>query len=208
MSDKKENENIDRRRFLRTAGRAACGLALGGIAYRVISAHLDEETAGPRSRYVWQIDPEKCTFCGDCETACMRTPSAVKAVNDQKKCSFCVVCYGHISDKQIDSDKIETEGERICEYGAVTRRNYSGGKDGYFIYEIDHDKCTGCGKCAKECNEKGTKSMFLIIRPDLCLNCNSCNIAAVCPENAIDRLWFGPEDDFRGFYELEGMSYE
>ncbi|TKG96430.1 hypothetical protein EYV94_04045 [Puteibacter caeruleilacunae] len=206
MNEKKATSKVDRRNFLRKAGQAACGLALGGIAYRVISGHMDEETEGPKSRFVWQIDPDKCTFCGDCETACVRTPSAVKAVNDQKKCSSCVVCYGHISNKEIPSEKIMSDGIRVCESDAVTRKNYSGGKDGYFIYDIDDDKCTGCGKCAKACNDKGTKSMFLIIRPDLCLNCNSCNIAAKCPEGAVDRLYFGPEDDFRGIYELEGMS--
>jgi len=47
--------------------------------------------------------------------------------------------------------------------------------------------------------------MFLIIRPDLCLSCNSCDIASACPEGAIDRLYMGPEDDFKGIYELEGM---
>lgn len=208
MTEKKVNRNVGRRSFLRNAGRAACGVALGGIAYRVVSAHMDEETAGPKSRFVWQIDPEKCKFCETCEVACVRTPSAVKAVNDQKKCSFCVVCYGHIENKEIESEKIMSDGIRVCPYDAVSRRNYSGGPEGYFIYEIDDKKCTGCGKCAKACNAKGTKSMFMIIRPDLCLNCNSCNIALKCPENAIDRLYFGPEDDFRGFYELEGMSFD
>ncbi len=201
-------KNMDRRKFLLNAGRAACGLALGGLAYRVVGAHMNEETAGPKSRYVWQIDPEKCTFCGECEKACVRTPSAVKAVNDQKKCSSCVVCYGHISNKEIASNKIMTDGIRVCPHDAVSRKNFSGGDDGYFIYDIDHKKCTACGKCAKACNDKGTKSMFLIIRPDLCLNCNGCNIAAACPEGAIDRLYYGPEDNFRGIYELENMSFD
>ena len=200
---KEGNKKLDRRNFLRNAGRAACGLALGGIAYRVISAHMVEETAGPRSRYVWQIDPEKCTFCGDCETACVRTPSAVKAVNDQKKCSFCVVCHGHYKGEYFPAHGIVSKEELICPEDAVTRKNHSGGDNGYFIYDIDHDKCTGCGKCAKECNTEGTRSMFLIIRPDLCLNCNTCDIYRKCPEKAIDRLWIGPEDDYRGIYELD-----
>ena len=201
MSDK----NINRRNFLRKAGRSACGLAIAGTAYHIIGDHLNAETAGPKSRFVWQIDPDKCTACGICETACVRTPSAVKAVNDQKKCSYCVVCYGHISNKEIDSDKIMTDGERVCEYDAVKRVNYSGGDDGYFIYQIDDKKCTGCGKCVLACDEKGTRSMFLLIRPDLCLNCNSCEIANKCPDDAIDRLYIGTEDDFKGIYEFENM---
>jgi len=198
---------MDRRKFLVSLGRATCAVAIGGVAYRIISNQLDPEKAGPKTRYVWAIDPEKCNGCGICETACVRNPSAVKAVNDQKKCSFCVVCYGHISNKEIASDKIMSEGIRICEYDAVKRESFSGTEDGSFIYTIDDKKCTACGLCVKNCLEKGTKSMFLIIRPDLCIACNSCNIAAKCPQKAIDRVYFGPEDDFKGEYGLEGEGY-
>ncbi len=193
----------DRRKFLINAGRIACGLAIGGVTYRVVSAHLNEDTAGPRTRHAWQIDPIKCKACDKCKTMCVRTPSAVKAVNDQKKCSFCVVCYGHISNKRIASEKIMTEGKRICPKDAVKRIDYSHRPDGYFIYEIDEDKCDGCGKCVEACTKKGTKSMFLIIRPDLCLNCNSCKIAINCPAQAVDKVFIGPEDDFKGIWEFE-----
>jgi electron transport complex protein RnfB len=192
---------MDRRKFIVNLGRATCALALGGVAYRVAGKHLTAGETGPTSRFVWAIDPEKCNGCGICETACVRTPSAVKAVNDQKKCSFCVVCYGHISNKNIESDKIMSEGERVCKYDAVQRKNFSGTSDGSFVYSIDDKKCTACGLCVKNCNEKGTRSMFLIIRPDLCLACNSCNIAAKCPQKAIDRVYIGPEDDFKGEYD-------
>jgi electron transport complex protein RnfB len=194
---------MDRRKFLVNFGRAACTLAIGGVAYRIVGKHINPDTAGPVSRYVWAIDPEKCTGCGICESACVRTPSAVKAVNDQKKCSLCVVCYGHITNKNISSDKIMTEGIRVCKHDAVVRKSYSGDPDGYFTYNIDDNKCTGCGLCVKYCNEKGSRSMFLIIRPDLCLACNSCNIADKCPEKAIDRVYIGPEDDFKGEIGLE-----
>ncbi|HBZ25639.1 MAG TPA: hypothetical protein DEO54_05285 [Rikenellaceae bacterium] len=194
---------MDRRKFLVNLGRGACAIVIGGVTYRVVKNQLNPQGAGPKTRFVWAIDPHKCNGCGICEVACVRTPSAVKAVNDQKKCSFCVVCYGHISDKQIASDKIISDGKRVCPHDAVVRESYSGTVDGTFIYTIDDKKCTGCGKCVKNCTEKGTQSMFLIIRPDLCIACNSCNIAAKCPQNAIDRVWFGPEDDFKGEYELE-----
>jgi len=194
---------MDRRKFLVNCGRAACTLAIGGITYRIIDAHLDPEKAGPATRYVWAINPEKCNGCGICETACVRNPSAVKAVNDQKKCSNCVVCYGHITNKDIPSDKILSEGIRVCQYDAVKRTNFSGGVDGSFIYTIDDKLCVGCGKCVAKCLTKGSKSMFLIIRPDLCLACNSCNIAAKCPQHAIERVYIGYEDDYKGEYELE-----
>lgn len=198
-----KDKGMNRRTFLMNCGRAACALTIGGIAYRVIGKHLNPEEAGPATRFVWAIDPEKCNGCGICETACVRTPSAVKAVNDQKKCSNCVVCYGHISNKDIASDKIMSEGAKVCKYDAVVRKNYSGGVDGTFTYMIDDKKCTACGKCVHNCNIKGSKSMFLIIRPDLCLACNSCNIAAKCPQHAIDRVYIGSEDDYKGEYELE-----
>ena len=192
-----------RRKFILLAGRAACGIAIGGLAYRVIGKHLNEDEAGPRTRHAWQIDVNKCKACDGCKVYCVRKPSAVKAVNDQKKCSFCVVCYGHITNKHIDSEKILSEGKRVCPYDAVKRIDYSGRPDGYFIYEIDDDLCDGCGKCVELCTKKGTKSMFLIIRPDLCLNCNTCNVAIHCPEKAVDKVFIGPEDDFKGIWELE-----
>ena len=96
----------------------------------------------------------------------MRKPSAVKALNDQKKCSNCVVCYGHITDTHIESDKIDSEGDRVCPVDAVERKNFSGGLDGMFLYSNDPKLCIACSKCVKRCNEHGTKSMFLAIRPE------------------------------------------
>jgi len=196
--------NPGRRRFIEFGGRLIGVAALGGTGWRIFAgsdpAAVFSQPTGP---YVWRINPDKCTFCGLCETACVRNPSAVKAVNDQKKCSYCVACYGHLSDLHIASDLIQSQGKRVCSYDAVTRREFSGGKDGYHIYTIDDAKCTACGKCAKLCNTLGTKSMFLIIRPDLCIGCNRCSIAAACPEHAVEWAHSYPEDDFRGDYELE-----
>ena len=59
-----------RRNFLVNAGRAACGLVLGGVAYRVLSAYASEETAGPKSHWVWQIDPQKCALTSARKPAC------------------------------------------------------------------------------------------------------------------------------------------
>lgn len=198
-----------RRKFLVKAGQAACACLLGGTTWRVFFSpkNPDAEFDQPRTRYAWQINPDKCTFCGKCATACVRKPSAVKAVNDQKKCSFCVVCYGHIIDQDIDSSKIDSHGKRVCPNDAVSRRHYSGGPDGCFIYTIDDKRCIGCGKCAKRCNGYGTKSMFLLIRPDLCLGCNECAIADACPSHAIERVHLTCEDDFRGEYGFDDTGF-
>ena len=198
--------NPDRRRFIRFGGQLTGAAVLGGAAWRVFSGGDPEAVfSQPKGPYVWRINPDKCTFCGRCETACVRKPSAVKAVNDQKKCSYCVACYGHLADLRVSSEMIQGKGVRVCPYDAVRREEFSGGQNGYHIYTIDDAKCTACCKCTKRCNQLGTKSMFLIIRPDLCIGCNRCAIAAVCPDDAIEWAHSYPEDDFRGFYELENL---
>jgi electron transport complex protein RnfB len=195
---------MSRRNFIRIAGQMAGGAVLAGIGARVFSPPAEDAEFIPQERrFAWQIDPEKCRYCGLCETTCVRKPSAAKAVNDPKKCSNCVVCYGHIKNTHIASAKIDAEGKRVCPHDAVLRKNFSGGVDGMFLYSHDHAGCTGCGKCVKACNERGTKSMFLVIRPDLCLGCNECAIAVACPYDAIERIPREPVDDFRGVHGLE-----
>ncbi|MEO0017840.1 MAG: hypothetical protein RLZZ522_1123 [Verrucomicrobiota bacterium] len=196
--------NPGRRKFIQFGGQLIGTAVLGGSAWRVFSgADPEAEFIQPKRPYVWRINTDKCTFCGLCETACVRQPSAVKAVNDQLKCSYCVACYGQLSDLSIASDLIDAKGQRVCPYDAVLRQESGGGKDGYHLYTIDQDRCTGCCKCAKRCNTLGTKSMFLLIRPELCIGCNRCSIAAVCPEDAIELVHCYPEDDYRGDFSLD-----
>ena len=190
-----------RRSHLRLGGQLLGALALGAATARVFSPpDEDAEFIAQGRRFAWQVVPDKCQYCGLCETSCVRKPSAVKAINDPKKCSNCVVCYGHTLDTHIDSDKIDSEGERVCPVDAVVRENFSGGADGMFLYSNDHALCIGCSKCVQRCNEHGTKSMFLAIRPDLCLGCNECAIAVACPHDAIERIPREAVDDYRGDY--------
>lgn len=53
------------------------------------------------------------------------------------------------------------------------------------IPEIDKDKCTFCGKCARFCqyNALATLPEDLLFFPELCHGCGGC--ALVCPEGAI-----------------------
>jgi electron transport complex protein RnfB len=48
--------------------------------------------------------------------------------------------------------------------------------------------CIGCGKCVTGCSAFGNGSLFLQVRHDRCLNCNSCSIARSCPSNAYKRV--------------------
>lgn len=190
-----------RRNFLRRTSQAAGAATLTAAAARIFSPPgEDAEFIAQGRRFAWQIDPERCRSCGICETACVRKPSAAKALNDPKKCSNCVVCYGHITDSHIDSDKIDSDGARVCPVDAVKRINFSGGADGMFLYEQDHGKCIGCARCVKRCTSHGTRSMFLAIRPDLCLGCNECAIARACPHDAVERVPRETLDDYLGDY--------
>ncbi len=207
MKQAVSNEATSRRIFLEKIGRAAGVLFLGGICGRVLGTKDPQANfIQPESRYGWWIDPEKCQFCQVCESACVRKPSAVKAVNDQKKCSNCVVCYGHIFDRKIESSKIETEGSRVCPHNAVSRIRFAGGEDGYYLYKIDHSRCTGCGICARECNRDGSRSIFMVIRPDICFGCNDCAIAKACPHDAVKRVPLASASEFRGIWIPEENS--
>ena len=239
---------IDRKEFFRRSGHALGLAVLGTLGARMLMNPSDEaEFIAQGRRFAWQIDPDKCQSCGLCATTCVRKPSAVKAVNDPKKCSNCVVCYGHITDSKIDSEKIDSEGKRVCPVDAVVRENFSGGKDGMFLYandlwvvdrsgdeeacidcgncvercevgalafdehdkelKIDYKRCIGCGQCTKRCNEYGSQSMFLMIRPDLCLGCNECAIAVACPHAAIERVPRETADDYRGDYYFDTSDF-
>lgn len=196
-----------RRKFLLALGRALGVAALGGVAARVLSrANPDAEFIQPLHRYGWQINPDRCTYCNRCATACVRLPSAVKAVNDQKKCSNCVACYGHLCDLQTPSRLIATTDKLVCPLNALKRTPLFGGLDGAYLYTIDADRCNGCGQCALQCNLRGSKSMFLLIRPDLCLGCNECSIAKVCPSQAVERVPLFPMNNFKGIYLPEQTS--
>jgi len=199
---------VKRREFLKKMGQVAGLTVIGGTAARLLLSKDDPDATyiQPKNRFAWQIDPDKCRYCGICKTACVRQPSAVKAVNDQKKCSYCVVCYGHISNHGLASDEIVSKGKLICPLNAVKRENYCGGLDGYYLYSIDHDVCDGCGECVKQCCTLGSESMFLTIRPDLCLGCNQCSIATACPHNAILREPIEASDSFKGYYDPDEES--
>ncbi len=177
---------MNRRTFLKWTGRGAAVVALGTIAARA-SRFADTD------RPLWKIDYDKCTACGLCETACVRRPSAVKAVNDQTLCHNCFLCFGHTNDHMTDTPDT---ANKICPVNAIARTPIGDTENN--IYTIDEDQCIGCAKCVKDCEEYGNKSMFLVIRPDLCLGCNECALAIACPENAITRVKSAPILESKG----------
>lgn len=158
------------------------GSALAGTSILAISGVLARETRGEAS-YFWQIDPNLCTFCGLCETHCVLPLSAVKCVHAIDICGFCDLCGGYF---RSNVRELSTAAENLmCPTGALVRKFI---EDPYFEYSVIEELCNGCGLCARGCNAFGNGALYLQIMRHLCQDCNECQIATVCPPNAIIRV--------------------
>jgi len=167
-----------RRKFLKTSARLFAGgsiLALFGFSYH--------KSVAKGAEYFWQIDPQKCTFCGRCETDCVLHVSAVKCVHAIRVCGYCDLCGGYY---RTNVKELNTAAENLmCPTGAINR---SFVEEPYFEYSINENLCNGCGKCAKGCNSFGNGSLYLQIKQELCKGCNECRISKSCPAGAIQRV--------------------
>ena len=171
-----KNKYQTRRDFVKKAGRIAAIMPLA-----IIPAVLLKKTS--LSGYVWQIDPFKCTQCGQCKTNCVLTPSASKCVHAYQMCGFCDLCGGYLRQ---GVKTISTGAEnQLCPTGAITRKFV---EEPYFEYTINEDLCDGCAKCVKGCGDFGNGSLYMQIRHNLCVNCNDCSIARTCPSDAVVRV--------------------
>ena len=165
-----------RRDFIRKGTRISLLITLGAVG-GIASKHLTQE------KYVWQIDPFKCTQCGRCATSCVMTPSAVKCLHAFDLCGYCDLCGGYLKP---DSNKRSTAAEnQLCPTAAIQRKYI---EEPYFEYVINEDLCIGCAKCVKGCSMFGNGSLHLQIRHDICVHCNECSIARACPADAIHRV--------------------
>jgi len=165
-----------RREFIQSGARLSLAIALGGIA------SLAANKAG-KDNYVWQIDPFKCTQCGRCATSCVMKPSAAKCMHAFALCGYCDLCGGYLKP---DANKQSTAAEnQLCPTSALKRRYV---EEPYFEYVVDRDLCIGCAKCVKGCTSFGNGSLHMQIIHDICVNCNECSIARLCPSDAISRV--------------------
>jgi len=171
-----KNKYQSRRDFVRNVGKFAVVLPLA-----IIPAVLSKKISV--SGYVWQIDPYKCTQCGQCKTNCVLTPSASKCVHAYQMCGFCDLCGGYLRQ---GVKTISTGAEnQLCPTGAITRKFV---EEPYFEYTINENLCDGCAKCVKGCGDFGNGSLYMQIRHNLCVNCNDCSIARTCPSDAVIRV--------------------
>ncbi|MCG6185784.1 hypothetical protein [Maribellus maritimus] len=172
----KNNKSKNRREFLQSGVRLSLALALGGVSGLSLSKAIKDD-------YVWQIDPFACTQCGRCATECVLNPSAVKCVHAYDLCGYCDLCGGYLKP---DSNARTTAAEnQLCPTAAIERKFI---EEPYFEYHINEDLCIGCAKCVKGCTSFGNGSLHLQIIHDICLNCNECSIARMCPSDAIKRV--------------------
>ncbi len=173
-------KQLDRRTFVGNGARLAGVVGLGGMA------GLLGARRGQAEAYVWQIDPDKCMACGNCQTHCVLDPSAVRCVQSYEMCGYCDVCTGYfpVADFQLDT----AAENHLCPTGAVERvfiEEQSGVR--YFEYNIKEELCIACGKCVEGCALMNG-SLYLQVRHDLCINCNECSIAVACPTEAFRRI--------------------
>ena len=169
------NQKLTRRQLLSNGVWYAGLIGLGGS--------LGWLTGNPREGKVWQIDPNKCTQCGQCATECVLTPSASKCVHSFAMCGYCKLCLGFFVPSPVELN--EGAENQQCPTGAI-KRTYI--EDPYYQYTIDENLCIGCGICVKGCSAFGNGSLYLQIRHDRCVNCNDCAIARACPSRAISRV--------------------
>lgn len=171
-----KNKDQSRREFVRKTGKLAVFLPLASIP--II---LAKKTSV--SGYIWQIDPYKCTSCELCKSSCVMTPSAVKCTNAFPMCGYCDFCPGYLRQ---GAKTYNTAAEnQLCPVGAIKRKFV---EEPYFEYTIDEKLCDGCSKCVKGCADFGNGSLYLQIMHNLCVNCNQCAIARVCPSDAVIRV--------------------
>ncbi|MDR3707138.1 MAG: 4Fe-4S binding protein [Capsulimonadaceae bacterium] len=176
MASERDDKQASRRRFLRDGARLGCAALLAGATGLICGHAAEGET-------VWQIDPERCTQCGNCSRECVLTPSAVKCVHAFALCGYCRLCFGLLRDKRT-GDVAAAEDSR-CPVDAIRRRPV---EDPYYEISIDEERCLGCARCVMGCAQFGNGSLFIQIRHDRCLDCNECLAALHCPSQAIRRV--------------------
>jgi len=177
MEDSGNRELITRRKILQNGMRIVTGLALGGFTAVLIKKRAVADNTA------WQLDPYICLQCGNCATECVLPHSAVKCVHAYAVCGYCKLCSGYF---RPNSQVLDTSAEyQQCPVNAIKRTFV---ENPYFEYVIDESLCIGCGKCVAGCSAFGNGSLFLQVRHDRCLNCNSCAIARSCPSNAYKRV--------------------
>ena len=179
------NEKSSRREFIDRSFRVIGIVGIGGAA-AVLARRAVSNT-------VFQVDPSKCVACDLCRTSCVLSHSAVKAVNVFKECGYCQLCPAYF-DVTSMPDEMGLPTGKVCPQDALQRRvvgkiDEEDPNNNYYEYVVDESLCDGCGKCVKACKPPaGNGALHLEVRYSRCVECDSCAIQVVCPEDAIVRI--------------------
>jgi len=179
------SEQSTRRQFFDRTFRVAGFLTLSVAAGKLVTRAAADT--------VYQVDPNRCSTCDLCRTSCVLTHSAVKAVNDFDKCGYCMLCPAYFDVTSVP-DRMGIPLGKVCPRDALKRQvvgevDETDPNNNYYEYFVDESLCDGCGRCVKAClPPAGNGSLRLEIRYDRCLECNSCAIQVVCPDDAIVRV--------------------
>ncbi|MFW9847550.1 MAG: 4Fe-4S binding protein [Candidatus Thorarchaeota archaeon] len=151
------------------------------------------------------VDPEACTFCGLCDSACIfrafdaqyEGEDAINEYNridgthkiDEEKCAPCVLCEKVCPTGSLRAD-VKVDRKEKC----VT---YQGEESASGTIKIDEDKCSQCGLCEILCPEaikifwsdtveppKFRPAVAIRVNEENCDYCGLC--ADICPDEAIE----------------------
>lgn len=187
MAQEKSKKTVDRREFISNGLRISLALGLGGISAVMASKSFGTEM-------VWQLDASKCVQCGRCASDCVLSISAVKCIHVYDMCGYCDLCGGYFRPEA--KDRSTAAENQLCPTSAIERRFI---EEPFFEYHIDEDLCIGCAKCVKGCGAFGNGSMQIQVNHSICVNCNECSIARVCPSDAFSRVPANNPYLFSGF---------
>ena len=114
VQEQRPDELTPRRKFLKRVGQGTVAALFGG-------ALVGGALRARGSDLVWQIDPAKCTACGECQKLCVREISAAKAMHTFPICGYCDYCFAYLRDDYLEND---TGAENLrCPTGALQRRH-------------------------------------------------------------------------------------
>lgn len=130
--------------FMQNGGPKTCNYGCSGLGSCVKACPFDaiEIVNG-----IAVVKEEECKACGKCVEACPKHLIELIPITQKQR----VLCSSQDKGKEVmNACSVGCIGckmcEKVCEFGAIVVENN--------IAHIQHDKCTGCGKCVEKCPKK------------------------------------------------------